>query len=281
MSGKSKGKMQKTKTTVKTPNSKSKDKEQKNRTTDIKSNSKSNGNGQKTNTTVNTPNNNMDEKDLSGNDLKICLEKNEYEIKLNNNISSCDIDTNVHKKVINTIIFSVFIGAFYAWCSGSDTSNYILLLENKYAAFVIYLSPSIFYLIFLYSLCITVRNRRIKIDLELFANENNQRKIMTAFILSKLSIPEDDYSRMKAIYSLGDKYPNGVLFDNCEFYDYINKMTEKYLKYVGLNFSDNLRELIIRRHIIDKTIVKEKNDMYSYIVKNNNVFIIQAGLLAK
>jgi hypothetical protein len=260
---------------------KSNDKGQKTKSTVNTSNSKSNGNEQKTKTAVNTPNSKIDEKELSGNDLKICLEKNEYEIKLNNDISSCDIDINVHKKVISTVIFTIFIGAFYAWCSGSDTSNYMLLLNNKYAAFVIYLAPSIFYLIFLYSIYITARNRRIKIDLELFANENNQMKIMTAFILSKLSIPVDDYSRMKTIYNLGNKYPSGVLFDYCEFYDYINAMTEKYLKYVGLNFSNNLRELIIRRHIINKTIVKEKNDMYSYIVKNNNVFTIQAGLLAK
>lgn len=272
---------EKTKTTVKNSNRKSNDKVQKSRAADKTSYSKSIDRGQNVNRTVNPPNYRMDEKDLSSNDIKICLEKNEYEIKLNNSISACDIDTNVHKKVISTIIFSIFLGAFYAWCSGNDTSNYMLLIKNNYAAFVIYLIPSIFYLIFLYSIYITVRNRRTKLALELFANENNQMKIMTAFILSKLSIPEDDYSRMKTIYGLGNKYPNGVLFDYCDFSDYINKITEKYLKYVGLNFSDNLRELILRRHIIDKSLVKEKNDMYSYIVKNNNVFIIQAGLLAK
>lgn len=96
------------------------------------------------------------------------------------------------------------------------------------------------------------------------------RKRYQQFILSKVGYEKnDDFSKnMQEIKNICKEHDDITFFED-EFLDYLFKYYSKYKFDVSFDFYSNLAKVILLENEINGTLIKDNNQQYTFIVKDN------------
>lgn len=203
-------------------------------------------------------------------------QRDKYEILVDSDIKSINFNIDSLECFLKFFFGTIVLGAFYMWCSSNMESNFFVYID-KYQDIsyrVIIILPMIFWIIYLILLvkkAVALKNR---INIENEQNYVVQRRIFGEFIKKKICNNDKEISVEDAL-KLYKHAEYDINFYFNEFVQYIDSYLMKYKLKFPYNFSRNFTYLILYNEEINGTLIKQYNDEYTFVLKENEDFIMR------
>lgn len=204
------------------------------------------------------------------------IQKAKAETIVRQEISTVNFDITVHKKVLSFLINTIFLGAFWVWCSSSDTSNYAVFIQkNEWTKYFFVLLPIILEILFFVPIIISVKNIKKQTSFEYWMSNIKWKKLYQRFILQKIEFPMDEnkiLSNLNKANAMLKKHED-IIFYKDEFADYLREFYKNYRVCLSYDFYNYLADVILISCEIDGTLVSEPDGRYTFIIEKNNEFL--------